>query len=338
VTSALVAACTSLPDDEETTGTTRAALAASELTPLAMVYVEGKGALEVETDYLPQVVCCENGGAPPEALKAQAVMARTYMVHSYFASDKGTEAKPFKGTTADQAYSCGRPTTDKCREAVAATAGQITSYTNSKGVPSINLAFFVDGPRAACLATKDCKCPKPSPTTEMSPDNHPPDCDCFTFASLGIANPAYVTYNWSETNPTINRSPIGSKTNEDNRGCGSQNIQSCLSYAGWDYRDMLRFFYGQDMTLRTLDGVEVTPDGGAPTTLPPPTTTPSPPREENADPGEAPPANAALTDESAGCTFAPRSPSHEGGPLGLPHAASTLAVLGLLAVRRRARA
>src|SRR5438128_1418131 len=79
-------------------------LALSAVKPLAEVYVKNAGALDFEGVYLPQVVCCENGAAPPEALKAQAVMARTYAAYSYFASQIGTSAKPLTGSTSDQAY------------------------------------------------------------------------------------------------------------------------------------------------------------------------------------------------------------------------------------------
>ena len=34
--------------------------------------------LDIEDDYLPHVVACENDGAGPEALRAQAVAARSY--------------------------------------------------------------------------------------------------------------------------------------------------------------------------------------------------------------------------------------------------------------------
>lgn len=239
----------------------------SAVSPIDKVYVKGVTApLDVESEYLPQVVCCENGGAPAEALKAQAVMARTYMAFSYFQGGKGTSAaKPFTGTTADQAYFCSVKVSQACKDAVAATRGQVTTFTDAKGVLSMNITFFVDGPRAACLSQKSCACPKPSPTTKMTPDDHPADCACFTFASMGAANPAYVTYNWSNSGAAVTRSSIGG-TDPGNRGCGSQNIQSCLAYAGWGYADQLRFFYGQDITLRHMDGSPVEgsgPAGGA---------------------------------------------------------------------------
>src|SRR5690606_37785708 len=41
------------------------------------ILVEGKGIKDIETDSLPRVVTCENGGANLEALKAQAIAARS---------------------------------------------------------------------------------------------------------------------------------------------------------------------------------------------------------------------------------------------------------------------
>src|SRR5262249_14164585 len=148
----------------------------------------GNGALDIEGDYLPKVVCCENGAAHPEALKAQAVMARTYMYFRYYAENLGTSGKPLTGTTSDQAYICAGSVTHAGRDAVMATKDQVMTFTEA-GVTMHNVAFFVDGPRPACLAKKSCQCDKPAPSVVMTPDDHPSGCDCFTFASQGAANP-----------------------------------------------------------------------------------------------------------------------------------------------------
>jgi hypothetical protein len=245
----------------ERTASTAHALAFSELRPLAQIYVGNAGAIDVEETYLPKVVCCENGAAPLEALRAQAVMARSYMFFRSVEDGLGTQAKPFTGTTADQAYFCANPVSQACRDAVVSTKGQITSHANAKGAVTANVSFYIDGPRPACLASKACACPKPATDTSMTPTDHPSDCACFDFASMGAANPAYVTYNWASSGANVRGSTIGSLANESNRGCASQNIQACLAYAGWGYVDQLRFFYGQDMQLRTIDGMLV---GGGP--------------------------------------------------------------------------
>ena len=88
----------------------------------------------------------------------------------------------------------------------------------------------------------------------MTPANHPAGCDCFDFVSGGLA--PYQTYNWSSTGNGVTRVgyPMANVNHESNRGCAGQNIQACLALAGWSYFDELRFFYGQDIELRRLDG------------------------------------------------------------------------------------
>src|SRR4029079_6008943 len=63
--------------------------------------VSGSGTLDVENDYIPQVVVCENGGASLEALKAQAVAARTYL---YYKLKRQGSIGDGQG---DQVYTCG---------------------------------------------------------------------------------------------------------------------------------------------------------------------------------------------------------------------------------------
>jgi uncharacterized protein (TIGR03382 family) len=314
-----VVACASSRSDDEPRASTSQALSFTAIKPLDTVYVGSAGAISVENDYLPQVVCCENGAAPKVALEAQAVMARTYMYFRSAADGMGTQAKPFTGTQSDQAYFCKTAVSQACKDAVVATKDQITAYTNGAGKRIANVSFFVDGPRPACLANKTCSCPKPAATTPMTPQDHA-TCDCFAWSSNGIANPAYVTYNWSRTGTDVEGSTIGSTSNESNRGCASQNIQACLAYAGWTYPDLLRFFYGQDIELVHPDGTLVgtdtdagmvgpsaSPDAGGASELLPATSRPS-------------------SDDGGGC-------SSSGGPPG----SCAPAFLALLAAVRRRR-
>lgn len=334
----LVVACVASSDTEtpERLGQAAEAIAMSAVSPIDKVYVKGVAApLDVETEYLPQVVCCENGGAPAEALKAQAVMARTYMAFSYFQGGKGASAaKPLTGTTADQAYFCTAKVSQGCTDAVSATKGQVTTFTDTKGVLSMNVTFFVDGPKPACLSSKSCTCPKPSPTTKMTPDAHPADCACFTFASMGAANPAYVTYNWANAGAAVMRSSIGG-TDPGNRGCGSQNIQSCLAYAGWGYADQLRFFYGQDIALRHMDGssVEGDPMMGSSSSGAATSSGGSSSDGQQATPGDAyAPPSGSRDDGGGGCSAA-RTPASAGVPFALGLAAA----VGLLRRRMQRR-
>ncbi len=322
VVSAVIAGCASSHSTYEAVGETSQPLALSAITPLTTVYVANAGALDVEAQYLPQVVCCENGAAPKGALEAQAVMARTYMYFRNGSDGLGTQAKPFQGTQADQAYHCTTSLSQACKDAVAATHDLVMAYTNDKGTLIANASFFVDGPRPACLANKACSCAQPAATVSMSPSDHEPSCDCFTFSSQGLANPAYVTYNWSHTGSDVNATTLGSTSNESNRGCASQNIQACLAYAGWSYLDQLRFFYGQDIALYHPDGTAAGgADGGAP-----------PPADPGGDGGGSFLGSSGNKSDgdSPGCAAAPRG---EPMPLLLLLSAASTAAL-----RRRRRA
>lgn len=259
-----LAACGAEVDDSPPFATSRAALRFADVSPIPSVVVSGAGELDFESEYLPQVVCCEHGGAPPEALKAQAVMARTYAAFKLYEGKKGTAENPLTGTTADQAYFCRLETSAACREAVAATRGQVMAFADGSGEKMLNVSFFVDGGKAACVSARSCTCPKPSPETPLRPDDHPADCECFTFATPGAA--PYQTYNWDKRGEDVAGvgSPMGNPSHESNRGCAGQNIQACLAYAGWGYHDMLRVFYGQDIELIGLDGSPVAGAEGAP--------------------------------------------------------------------------
>jgi hypothetical protein len=266
--SLVLAACASEPVEE--LGTIAQALKSSAVKPIAKVSVTVGGtarSLDVETQYLPKVVCCENGAAHPEALKAQAVLARTYMYFQYFESGNGTPGKPLTGTQSDQVYNCTTPVSQKCTDAVVATKNQITTFERAS-VSYHNVSFFVDGRRPACIARGSCSCPKPSATTSMTPANHPADCACFTLSSNGLA--PHETYNWNKSGTAVSPvgAPMGNPGHESNRGCAGQNVQNCLGYAGWNYFDMLRMFYGQDIQVRVAGGALV-PEPG--TVVVPPT-------------------------------------------------------------------
>src|SRR5512139_3044056 len=91
---AMLAAC-GAPDDD--TGRL-----VSPLTAYCTATVNGVGERDVETDYLPHVVQCENGAADIEALRAQAVAARTCL---YYKLETAGSIGDGQG---DQVYSCGR--------------------------------------------------------------------------------------------------------------------------------------------------------------------------------------------------------------------------------------
>ena len=106
------------------------------------VEVDGVGILDVEADYLPPVVCCENGNADFEALKAQAVAARSYLYYKLDTSGSIGDG------TGDQVYTCSNEPESHHYEAVAETSGEILTYEDVT-----ICAFYVAG---AVPSSDDC--------------------------------------------------------------------------------------------------------------------------------------------------------------------------------------
>src|SRR5262245_46046125 len=92
--------------------------------------------MAVETDYIPDVVGCENGGADPPALEAQAIAARSFL---YYHLERGGS---IGDGSSDQVYSCGREPTEAHEAAAEATAGLVLRYRDAQVA-----AFYVAGAR-----------------------------------------------------------------------------------------------------------------------------------------------------------------------------------------------
>ena len=176
--------------------------------------------LDVENDYVPQVVACENGGASLEALKAQAVAARTYL---YYKLQREGSIGDGQG---DQVYTCAATAGAEHRRAAAETSGQVLRYQGT-----IIAAFYVAG---ALQSGPDCRGGSNDPTgTEH-----------------------FVTYNEGLSGGDIEQTSLGwvDPGNLENRGCQSQNGAHCLSDEGWDADSILRYFYGEDIDVTTAMG------------------------------------------------------------------------------------
>ncbi len=190
--------------------------------------VQGVGWVDVENDYIPRVVACENGAAPFEALKAQAVTARSYL---YYKMDG--EGSIGDGQH-DQVYTCGNQPQQIHYDAAAETAGQVIRYS---GVTICS--FYVAG---AIPSTSSC-IPAPG------------DPDSFN-------TERFVTYNEGYSGDDVEQSTLGwvNPSNVYNRGCMSQNGSSCLdSVRGYTYRQILNFYYGEDIAVVTAVGPCVDP-------------------------------------------------------------------------------
>jgi stage II sporulation SpoD-like protein len=182
--------------------------------------VDGVGEVDVESDYLPHVVQCENGAASLEALEVQAVAARSYL---YYRLETGGSVQDGTG---DQVYSCGRDPTEEQIAAVEATSGVYVSYQGD-----VTAAFFVAGGYA-----------------------DPPDC--IGDGDDPTHTEHWVTYNQGRTGDDVIQTSLGfvDPANTRNRGCMSQNGSHCLSDAGWLHPDILRFYYGADIVIAQATG------------------------------------------------------------------------------------
>lgn len=238
--------------------------------PLAAVCeanVKGVGLVSTEDKYLANVVHCENGGAPFEALKAQAIVARSYLYYKMETSGSIADG------TGDQVYSCGSGPTAEQIKAVKDTAGKVLRYN---GVTVCS--FYVAGGAATA-----------------------PACT----GSSTAATEKYVTYNEGKSGSGITQTTLGyvAPTNYRNRGCLSQLGSRCLANAGKTAEDIIRFYYGSDIVIETAVGacVPTTPpvDAGSDTATPPKDT--SVPDTTGADTAvvDVPGADSAVVEEDA---------------------------------------
>lgn len=190
--------------------------------------VEGVGMVDIEADYLPHVITCENGLANLEALKAQAIAARSVV---YYAMET-------TGAICDsqmcQVYSCGAEPQAKHYQAVQETSGL---YSMFNGTLTYN--FYVAG----------------------DANVSPPNC-------VGVSGSTehWVTYNEGKSGFDVAQTelglviPNGDPLYGQNRGCMSQNGAQCLeNNEGYDYRAIMEFFYGEDIQIVQAQGECIDP-------------------------------------------------------------------------------
>lgn len=197
------------------------------------VFTDGAGWLVFEEEYIPRVVTRENGNAAPEALKAQAVAARTYVLRAMRDDGAlGTTSKPLPNSERFQTFAASA--TDACREASRATRGEVLRFGGQ-----LLLANYVAG----ALWTAEGGKGKDATNTER-----------------------FVTYNDGLTGADVKPTTLASTKRPDNRGCMSQNGADWLARHARDYGAILRFFYGADAEL---DGAsDVSPSSSEPTSPP----------------------------------------------------------------------
>ena len=203
------------------------------------INVAGFGNVPTETDYVPNVVHSENGAASFEALKAQAVAART------FAYYKMRISGGIQNGTQDQVYHV--PARGWARQihfdATDATEGEILSIRNFNDVDILIASFYVAG------AIPSGPTPVPNPW-----DSDPTNTEKWVTHT-------YPTGVISGDNPGTPLGFIGTPTNPNwpNRGAKSQNGANWMGQQGISYVDILKYYYGADIQLET-----VSPTGGQP--------------------------------------------------------------------------
>jgi hypothetical protein len=193
------------------------------------IVVEGV-ARDTEMDYLPHVIQCENGGANLQALKAQAIAARSV---AYYAMAENGGICDSQGC---QVYSCGADPAPIHYQAVQETAGQYLSYNNTVKGRVLTYAFFVSGDNDQ---TADCRGVDPNANTEH-----------------------YVTYNAGKSGTDVEETSLGFKYQTpnnygygQNRGCMSQWSARCLeNNKGFNHDQIIRAFYGADIEIQTAPG------------------------------------------------------------------------------------
>lgn len=210
------------------------------------INVTGYGSVNIEDDYIANVVACENGNAPMEALKAQAIQARGYLYYVMLVTGKTS----IGNSQSDQVYKCSYTTAGpRHYEAARATRGQYLAWKGNIIAP-----FYVAGAI-------------PANQNQGSPEQA---CN-----GAGGSDPTstqkWVTYNLGKSECNIDLTPLGwipsngnCAGNPQNRGCASQNGQACLANRGWFYDQMQPYYYGDDITIAQATGT----CGGASTASP----------------------------------------------------------------------
>jgi MYXO-CTERM domain-containing protein len=201
-----------------------------DVTPPTKAYcsitVTGKGTKNMEEDYLPHVITCENGGANLQALKAQAIAARSV---AYYAIKTSGGICDGQGC---QVYSCGATPSAKAKQAVKETAGQFLKYDGM-----LTYGFYVSG----------------------DPNSSAPSCK----GSSSHPMEKYVTYNLGLSGTSVKQTSlgyIGPPGYGQNRGCMSQWGARCLENSkGQDYKQILQFYYGKDIGIAQATGSCVAP-------------------------------------------------------------------------------
>ena len=219
------------------------------------IVVEDMGAMPFE-EYVGRVVTGEIGSArEPQALMALAMAARSYAVWMMTREGWGTAAKPITNSQRKQVVAGN--VAPLCAKAAQATRGGLVLHNGR-----VVLCYHVAGAIWLPGATSGLHGEDPYRTEHA------------------------ITYNLGRAGGDVHPTPIGLLTHPDNRGCLSQNGAVTLAQQGALWPQILRFFYGRDITF----------------TIPSPA--PAPPRPPPPASGRAAPSSAAPKDDGGGLLLA----------------------------------
>ena len=175
------------------------------------------GAMDLE-EYVARVVTNENGRADTEALKAQAIASRTYVLRAMRDDPSlGTPAKPLVNSESFQTYAA-------VANSASAAATRATSGVVAKYEGELVQANYVAG----AILNEDGSIGDDPTGTEK-----------------------WVTYNDGATGTDVRPTPLSGRRN-DNRGCMSQNGANWLSKRGYSALQILRYYYGADLQVAGL--------------------------------------------------------------------------------------
>lgn len=204
----------------------------SALNAYCQIAVTGYGTVDMETDYVPNVTACENGSAGDQAIRAQAVSARTFGY--YKISTNGT---PVDNGTNHQVYKCSyTKAADRHYAAALDTTGLVLTYKDK-----ITAGFYVAGSKIDRTKYPDCVYTGNSTHADWA------------------STQKYVTYNKGKSGKAadgFSQTTLGwvNDGNYANRGCMSQNGARCLGEIGQNYKQILNFFYGEDIVFNQTTG------------------------------------------------------------------------------------
>jgi peptidoglycan hydrolase-like amidase len=171
--------------------------------------------LDMENEYLPVVVACENYAAPYESLKAQAIASRTFAFYKILHEPRSDDYD-ILDSESDQVYNpavfeaLSHSDQERIRQAVRETREVVIRYA---GV--IICSSYVSGT---------------SQTLHYVTFNEGKSGDNIT----------QTTLNWTTVPPS--KYPY-------NRGCMGQIQANELAEQGYNYEQILKYFYGSDISI-----------------------------------------------------------------------------------------